>query len=84
MEPDEIKKLQQVSTIVNLHGTNLYIRSLSCGTRLPSGEILETLDLERDGSPRCGCMLCFGSTLAVYPAGDTWSLRNRKGRNSEL
>lgn len=98
--------------IVNLHGTNLYIRCLNCGDRFHSGKIFETIDLERDGPPRCGrcggllkpdtvsfgqslkpeelsraektalscdCMLCFGSTLVVYPAAGYPELAKQKG-----
>ena len=38
--------------MVNLHGTNLEVICLKCGFLLPSGEVIDDLDLEQ-GVPLC-------------------------------
>jgi len=41
--------------IVRLHGTNSEVVCLSCGKIHPARDIMEGLDLDRDGPPRCSC-----------------------------
>ena len=63
--------------IVNLHGNNLEIVCLICGTIVPSEEILDTLNLEK-GAPlckRCGGLLkpntiSFGQNLRERGPGE--------------